>query len=181
MRRFRLLDIFVLTSAIAVAFAMFHALESVRPASRNLTDQILRGHALIHFIATAITWALSFLVLADSPRRKASFRAPGKLALVLMLATSVVSIAMNWDVLFNEHLPVWLRIVFLPFEMLSNPVVPACVTVSAWLMLRLTDLPRPPSDWLEISGRIAGWIWIAFAIARPLLDLQVMLALGLAE
>lgn len=131
-------------------------------------------------VVTTITWTLGLLVIADRRRWRDSVRSPGKLTLILFLAVSVAAIPMNWGELFKDHLPIWLRVAMLPISILSLPGVPGCAAISGWLTLRLANIHKPVSDWLELSGMVVAWIWIIYGIAAPLREYPVLQAIGVS-
>ena len=179
-RRFRLLDALLLTAAVALAFGASSMLNSVAPlpSGTDAVTMILRHSLTIQLVVVTTTWSLAMLVLSDRRRRHDSTRSPGKLALVNILAASVFAIPVNWGDLVTAHLPVWSRIAFLPFSILSFPAVPGCVAISGWLTLRLSSSDRPHADWLEISGNIVACVWIIYAFATPLRSVPVLRAIG---
>ncbi|MCC9604239.1 hypothetical protein LOC67_27105 [Stieleria sp. JC731] len=178
MRRFRILDALFITAAVAAAFAINHWLRSAQVLPKTTLMKVYEAHTLALLVTSTVTWMLGALVLADRSQISNSVRSPGKLTVVSVTAVSLASIAMNWEILFRSHLSPGLRIALLPFAFLSNPSVPACTVISVWLTQFMAGLKRPSSDWLNISGCAIGILWILYAIAHPLLDLEVMRWMG---
>jgi hypothetical protein len=179
-RRFRVLDALVLTAAIAVALAATSMLTSVAPlpGPANSVARAFRYSLVFQLCLITITWTLASLVLFDKFTLQRSVMAPGNLSLVTILGASVFAMAVNWGDLVTDHLPLWFRIAFLPFSILSFPAVPGFIAISGWLTCRLARVERPCSDWLEISGNIVAWVWIAHAFTTPLSSVLVLRAIG---
>ena len=180
-RRFRLLDALLLTTAVAVALAANSMLNSVAPLDER-ADAVawsFRYGLTLQLLLITITWMMALLVLADRLSLQLSIMAPGKLALVNITGVSVFAMLVNWGDLVTDRLPLWCRITFLPFSILSFPVVPGCIAISGWLTCRLTHVERMHSDWLEISGKVVACVWIIYSITTPLRSLSVLRAIGL--
>ena len=178
MRRFRILDALYLTAAVAAAFALNHWLRSDQRVPDTILTRVYEARTITLLVTSTVTWTLGALVLFDRSQIAAAVRSPGKLAVISITVVSPASIAMNWEILFRSHLPVGLRIAFLPFGFISNPSVPACVVIAVWLTQRIAKLERPPSDWLNLSGITVGILWILYAVAHPFFDLEVMRWMG---
>ncbi|WP_168567242.1 hypothetical protein [Crateriforma spongiae] len=125
-----------------------------------------------------ITWTLALLVVADSRSSQRSIMAPGKLALVNISGASIFAMLVNWGDLVTDHVPLWFRIAFLPFSILSFTAVPGCIAICGWLTCRLARLERLHSDWLDVSGVLVAWVWIAYAFTTPLRSVPVLRAIG---
>lgn len=174
MRRFRILDALCLTGAVAAALALNHWLRFTQSLPDTALMRLYEAHTVVLLMTTTVTWTLGILVLIDRSQIALAVRSPGKLAVIAITAVSLASMAMNWEILFRSHLSTGLRIALLPFMFVSNPSVPACVAIAVWLTQRIARLEQPPSDWLNMSGIAVGVLWILYAIAHPLLDLEVM-------
>lgn len=142
--------------------------------------KVFEVRLVVLLVTSTITWTLGGLVVADKTPLAIAFRSPGKLALLLITAASMVAIPMNWDQLFHSQISFGMRLAFLPFSFCHTPSIPACVTITGWLALRVANQERPTSDWLNVSGIAIGMLWILYAIAHPLFDLEVMRLLGVS-
>ena len=131
-----------------------------------------------YFVCTlgfSVTWTIALLVAFGSESFGDAARSPGKLAVLLITALSIVTALLNW------HLFVWVdgrfteQLFHLLWETILQPITPAVATLAGWLTLALTKTQSTTSDWLEYSGRVLGGFWVVFAFLSPFLTNQILL------
>ena len=59
----------------------------------------------------------------------------------------------------------------LGWNLINSPDTVACALPIVWTLMVLGRRWRPERGWIDRSGRIVGWCWMASIMALPLLDL----------
>lgn len=72
----------------------------------------------------------------------------------------------------------YVLIAVLPFSIAGDPFTAAAAGSCTWLALNTAAVPRSTSDWLDRAGKLTTLTWILFAFVHPVLDLDVLHALG---
>lgn len=115
-----------------------------------------------------LTWTIALLTMVDSMPIRMASRSPGKLAVLLVAAVTLMKLIMGWYWLL---VPASLsdQMLSLFWMAVAEPKFPVFAVVSGWLTLWLTQATNTHKDWLDVSGRILGVFWIAAALASPIL------------
>ncbi|MEM0924945.1 MAG: hypothetical protein AAGJ83_02810, partial [Planctomycetota bacterium] len=106
-----------------------------------------------------------------------SVEAPGKLILMLSACALAISPCFNWDILFSDHLPLWLRCCLIPFGQGLVKTM-ACFAIGGFFIARLRRTNQGSGDWLNTCGLSLGALWVVLACTEPFLSLEVLRWLG---
>jgi hypothetical protein len=171
-RKFTLLDAMILVGGVAIGFAgcRTEIVEFGFPDERRL--------AAIHRLSGKFLMLASILVLAWRLRRpRPSIRRIGRQP----GAAACLSIIM-FDLFYSVHYlisdalegqyiwkPGYHYGRLLWFTLLSFEYECGHVVAVVWIIFALGRIGRPEAGWIDRSGRIVGWLWIAWGIGGAFL------------
>jgi hypothetical protein len=176
LRKFTLLDAMTLVAATAVAFSVarlniMRATFGPEPPSWSLMELIRRRGGDISICL--LIWTLTLFVLRcvrPHPTLNRLVQQPG------FAAGYATLIGVFWRSLSipKEHISAhkslwvpasdWFMRLYRPMFHLSSYSNSMCI-VAVWLTLWLTGHWYCEKDWIENTGRLLGWLWIALFVA----------------
>jgi hypothetical protein len=164
-RRFTLLDALILVAGAAVGFA------GCRASWDRYSDWDFQVQMFVNFFLMLASWlVLIFRLRRPRPSIRQVARQPGTVACFAVVALQIVQSA---DTLFNDLIigdfsgysgvgpVIWTLLS--EFDPTSAAVVPI-----SWVILIANRRRRPEPGWIDRSGRLLGWIWIAWIFVWPL-------------
>jgi hypothetical protein len=171
-RRFGLLDLMIVVFVIAPAFVI------LRDRHDRLGNQggpsayhtILAISALFNSLLMALTLALTAIGLRrPRPKLRVVLRRPGLAACVAAsMAIVVMTARMTMKTYAMYSTPAIgggsFRVQHLYGSIVDEQVRIGFAVTGAWLMLLLTRNWRSEPTWLDRTGRVLGWSWIALLL-----------------
>jgi hypothetical protein len=165
-RPFTLLDALILVGGAAVGFA------GCRMEGGWLGDWYFRVEWFVEFSLMLTVWlVLIFRVRRPRPSIRLMARQPGVVACFAVAVMQVVQFAdtlFHWLIIGPMGYVIGVGPAILSFFEGFNATSAAVVPIS-WAILIANRRWRPEPGWIDGSGRIVGWIWIAWMFAWPLI------------
>ncbi len=164
-RQFTLLDSLILVGGAAVGFA------GCRAEGDRYSDWDFRVQIFVSFFQMLASWLVLILRLRrPRPSIRLLARQPGAVACFAIVVLQLVQFT---DTLFNDLISgEWGHLsgvgpVIWSFLSGFDPTMAAVVPIS-WVILVANRRWRPEPGWIDRSGRLLGWAWIAWMFAWPL-------------
>ncbi len=180
-RCFGLIDLIALVAAFAIAFAVCTFMwRQWNEAGANWTtiNTIGVGWSFAGYLLLTFTAYLGAMILRRRPSRQDIVESRGKACVLSICVVAFIAIPTNWNAFFDSGLPLYSLLVRLPYCIASDPLSAACAGICTWLTLHSASISTSRTDWLDRAGKVVTCVWLLFAFVQPLLDLQVLRALG---
>jgi hypothetical protein len=180
-RRFTLLDAMVLIGAVALCLVIPSTPRALLPAPTYWRYDVRQYWIIIGSSwLLAVSLALAILaVLVPRPAGRRRFRQPGIVAVVLIPLTLAfnevqtlghgVTLYLTTGKAFDNGGFWW---VFGPVYDLAFRA--GLAVLSGWLTLALTGRWRSAAGWLDRSGRVVGWVWVALGLLAWVIECQTL-------
>lgn len=166
-RSFRIIDVFAVTTAVAVAIA----------GGRYTVDLLSldgeqRVRVFITLTAMSVTWMLAILAVADTTRMADAGRSPGKLAVIVVACASILSFARIWSMGYGPSATILVRVAYVSVVTLFEADAAAYSVLAAWGTLALLRIRIGAWDWIGFSGMLLGLFWVgcAFGLLATIAD-----------
>lgn len=182
-RRFGLADLISLVAAFAIAFAVCMFVRRQWDgvgANWTTINTITVGWFFAGYLLLTLTAYLGAMVLRRRPSRQEIVASRGRACVLSICVMAFVAIPANWDAFFHSALPMYSLIVLLPFSIAGDPLTAAAAGICTWVALAFASVPDSRADWLDRAGKTTTCMWLLFAFTKPLLDLDVLRALGVS-
>ncbi len=179
--RFGLADLISLVAAFAVAFAvclfMFRQWNRLEP-EWDVVNTLSVGWSFAQYTLLVMTFYCGAMILRRRPSRSAIVQSRGQACALAICVAALTAIPTHWNAIFHTALPYYVLLVTMPLSLASDPLVGASVAICTWLTLKLADVPTAKPTWLDRLGKSLSVVWLLFACVQPILDFEVLRALG---
>jgi len=171
-RRVGLLDLMIVVFALAPAFVILRDRYDItgHQGTTGVYNTIAAISALFNSLLMAFTLAVTAIGLRrPRPNLRVVLRRPGPAACVAASTAIVVMTArmtIKTYAMFSGPLIDGgsFRLQYLLQEIVDEQVRVGFAVIGAWLMLLLTRAWRSEPTWLDRTGRVLGWSWIALLL-----------------
>lgn len=181
-QRFSIVDLLSLVAAFSIAFAMFlfHRRQWERfGEDLNAVNALTFSWFGIGMTLIVLTLYLGCMVLRRRPRHEVLAASPGRMAVLAICFVSLLAMFTNWGSFFSSVFSLPATLLYLPFTVHSSPLVAASAGLTAWITVYVVTDTRPPTDWLDRSGKICTLLWLLLSFVQPVLGFEVMKAIGI--
>ncbi|WP_150122724.1 hypothetical protein [Rhodopirellula islandica] len=180
-QRFSIVDLLSLVAAFSIAFAIlvFHR----RRWAAFGADWTSINTLTVNWFGFGMTlcvcsFYLGLMVLRRRPDRRLLASSPGRAATLAICIASLLAMLTSWDSFFASVFSLPVTLLHLPFTIGGSPLVAASAGLTAWIAVSVTSDAQLPPDWLDRSGKICTVFWLLLSFAQPVLNLEVLKAIG---
>lgn len=180
-QRFSIVDLLSLVTAFSIAFAMLmvHRRQwSAFGATWTPVNTLTVNWFGLGATLCVCSFYLGLMVLRRRPNRQLLAASPGRAAILAICVVAPLATLASWDSLFASAFSLPATLLNLLFALGGSPLVAAAAGLIAWATVSATSVTRRPSDWLDRSGKICSMIWLLLSFAQPVLNFEVLKAIG---